>query len=463
VAAYGLLAASGALAYTLAIARRAGLIGDSAGHASVLGLVALTLMPGRTFDERDFFALVLLLPSVALAAARAAPGRVNAVDAALTAVGLAFAVAIKPPYAAIPALLFLHIAFRLGLPNALKKCAEFYFAAVFFALIGAVSWLAFPEYFRDVLPTISLAYLPVRETMASLIANAGVVVFLALAALTALARGSRATAPLPASFALAALGALIAYFVQGKGWLYHVYPALALIALAYAAAADGRRRDDVLSALAALTAAAPLIGALLFDLPPLPTAILAALVAWLVISPRAGRKTRECFAELAGGALIGACCGLYCGAFPGASPAFVDALRRIAPHPRVAAISEGLGVGFPLVRNVEGEWELRAQSLLMTAGARRLIDQHPGDASLAARLTPIIAAERDALAADIVARKPDALLISRSARRFYAWAMSDPALAAARAPYRFAMSNPDPQWPIDLYVRDDLIQLRGGL
>ena len=463
VAAYGLIAASGALAYTLAIARRAGLLADNAGLATVVGLVALTLMPGRTFDERDFFALVLLLPSVALAAARAAPGRVNAVDAAVTAVGLAFAVAIKPPYAAIPALLFLHIAFRLGLPNALKKCPEFYLAAAFFALVAAVSWFAFPEYFRDVLPTISLAYVPVRETAATLIANAGVVVFLALGALTALVRGSRATAPLPASFALAALGALIAYFVQGKGWLYHVYPALALIALAYAAASDNRPRDDALSALAALTAAAPLIGALLFDWPPLPTATVAALVAWLFISRRAGHETRESLARLAGGALIGAGCGLYCGAFSGASPAFIDALTRIAPHPRLASISEGLGVGFPLVRNVEGEWALRAESMLMTSGARRLIDQHRGDASLAERLQPIIAAERDAVAADIVAGRPDALLISRSAPRFYAWAMSDPALAAARAPYRFVMSNPDPQWPIDLYVREDLIRLRGAL
>ena len=336
-------------------------------------------------------------------------------------------------------------------------------AAAFFALIVAVSWLAFPEYFRDVLPTISLAYVPVREPMTTLIANAGVVAFLALGALIALARGRRATAPLPASFALAAFGALIAYFVQGKGWLYHVYPALALIALAYAVATGHRPRDHLLGALSALAAATPLIGALLFDLPPLPTSAIAALIAWLYATRRAGRESRESLARLASGALIGACCSLYCGAFPGASPAFINALMRVAPHPSVASISEGLGVGFPLVRNVGGDWALRAQGMLMTSGARRLIDQYPGDAALAARLAPIIAAERDLLAADIVARRPDALLISRSAPRFYAWAMSDPTLAAARAPYRFVMSNPDPQWPIDLYVREDLIQLRGAL
>ena len=136
---------------------------------------------------------------------------------------------------------------------------------------------------------------------------------------------------------------------------------------------------------------------------------------------------------------------------------------QVAPHPSVASISEGLGVGFPLARNVGGEWTLRAQGMLMTSGARRLIDQRPRDVALAARLAPIIAAERDSLAADIVARRPDALLISRSAPRFYAWAMSDPTLAAARARYRFVMSNPDPQWPIDLYVREDLIQLRDAL
>ncbi len=103
---------------------------------------------------------------------------------------------------------------------------------------------------------------------------------------------------------------------------------------------------------------------------------------------------------------------------------------------------------------------MRVQGMLMTAGARRMIDEHPLDEALKARLTPIIERERDWVAEDIEREKPDILLVSRHGPRFHAWAMSDPLLSAARAPYRFVMSNPDPQWPVDLYVRDAL-PLRG--
>ena len=89
----------------------------------------------------------------------------------------------------------------------------------------------------------------------------------------------------------------------------------------------------------------------------------------------------------------------------------------------------------------------------MTAGARRLMDERPGDAALAERLAPIIAADRDRQAEDIAINRPDAVLISRHGARFHAWATSDPKLAAALAPYRFALASGDPDWPVDLYLR----------
>lgn len=147
----------------------------------------------------------------------------------------------------------------------------------------------------------------------------------------------------------------------------------------------------------------------------------------------------------------------------GPAPEFVAALTRLAPHPSVATIAEGLGTGFPLVRNLDGVWAMRVQGMLLTAGARRLRDEHPEDQALAARLERVIARERDIVASDIFMNRPDVLLISRRGPRFHAWAMSDPELTAARAPYRFVMSNPDPDWPVDLYIRDDLLALRGAM
>ena len=129
----------------------------------------------------------------------------------------------------------------------------------------------------------------------------------------------------------------------------------------------------------------------------------------------------------------------------------------------MAAIAEGLGVGFPLVRNVDGVWVQRTQGMLMTAGARRLLDLNPGDVDLAGRLAPIIARDRDTVAEDITANRPDALLISRHGARFHAWAMNDPVLSRARANYLLVARNESPDWPVDLYIRADLVGLRPTL
>ncbi len=107
----------------------------------------------------------------------------------------------------------------------------------------AVAW-RFPAYVDDVLPAVAAAYLPVRETARALIVNAAVVAWAAFAVALALVAGPSLGAPLIATPALAALGGLATFFIQGKGWLYQAYPALALIALAFGARsiAAARRR-----------------------------------------------------------------------------------------------------------------------------------------------------------------------------------------------------------------------------
>ena len=73
----------------------------------------------------------------------------------------------------------------------------------------------------------------------------------------------RSTAkPMLAMPALASLGALIAFFVQGKGWLEHCYPALALFSLTAGAALQMRARDGLGLAMAAAIAGATLAGSL---------------------------------------------------------------------------------------------------------------------------------------------------------------------------------------------------------
>jgi hypothetical protein len=98
--------------------------------------------------------------------------------------------------------------------------------------------------------------------------------------------------------------------------------------------------------------------------------------------------------------------------------------------------------------------------MLLTSGARRLIDENPGDVALAARLAPIIARDRNIVAEDIRRTRPDGILVDTVNPRFHRWAMTDPTLAAALDDYTLATSSRAADWPIDLYVRKEEIGLR---
>ncbi len=175
----------------------------------------------------------------------------------------------------------------------------------------------------------------------------------------------------------------------------------------------------------------------------------------------AERETR--LAELAAATIAGALWLFFTAPPTAPDRDFVRAVAALGPHPRLAAIAEGLGIGFPLVREVDGVWVQRTQGLLLTSGARRLIDENPGDLALAARLAPIIDRDRDMLADDIRRNRPDGILVNTANPRFHAgrWAIRR---SPPRCPtIRSATSSREANWPIDLYVRKDAIGLRRSL
>jgi hypothetical protein len=461
VAVYGFAWAAAALAVSAAILRCAGLLERLGPIALALAMLAVMILPGRTFDERDFFAVLFGLPYLAAAAARAACGPIEGRAQILAGLGAGAMIAIKPPYAIIVLVLAPYLLARVGLPRMLRSIEPYAAAAFLVGYSVLVAW-CFPLYLSDVLPTVATAYLPVRESLLGLVANVGVVLWIALGALLFALAGRRVSEPLIAVPTLGSFGAAAAYAIQGKGWLYQFYPALALIVLALAAALELKRCETRELVASVLVASATLACVVAFGAPPVPCAIAFVLAAYAAVRGRGANPDHLFLATLGSGGLIGAACGIYCVAVPGPTPEFTRALASLRPHPNVAAIAEGLGVGFPLVRNVGGVWVQRTQGLLMTAGARRLIDENPDDHALAARLEPIIRRDGEMAAEDIERHRPDALLISQSGARFHAWAMSDPVLAAARADYVLIMQNPGKEWPVDLYVRRDLVRLRAA-
>jgi hypothetical protein len=468
VAASGFAAVGAALWLSAAILRRAGLIAQIGPATLGLALVALTILPGRTFDERDFFVTLFALPYLALTAARATHAPVDWRHVGIVGLCAGAMIAIKPPYGLVAVAAAAVLARRAGLAT-LMRAGEYWLAAALLTLYAAVIVWRFPAYGAEIAPTVLAAYLPVRQSIMELIGNTAVVPWFALAGLLCLLAGPRLRAPLVAMAAAGAIGALAVFFVQGKGWLYQAYPALALGIIALGVALDGEPRAPRRLAAMAGAAGATVAAVLLFGLPPIEGAAVAALGATLMViaaSPRSPDFAAERVMRIgapAAAAVIAAACLLYRAPINGPDAAFTRAVADLGPHPRLAAIAEGLGIGFPLVRAVDGVWVQRTQGLLMTAGARWQIDKNPGDRALAERLAPIIARDRDMLAEDIRQNRPDGLLVNNVGPRFHQWAMSDPKLAAALAGYRLEVTSDVKNWPVDLYVREDLIGLRPSL
>lgn len=463
VAAFGAALAGLCLTLAAKIAR----IDARSAILPAVALAAAMLMPGHSFDERDTLAAFAGLPFLALIAARI-EGRGASLPVALLCGGLMGAcVAIKPPYAMIALSLAPWLVWRLK-RGALEAWPEALAASVVALAYGVVVFVAFPFYVSDVLPIAIAIYAPIRESLWRLATN--VEVFPAGVMVVSYFARPRSKEALAQALALGAFGAFLAFLTQGKGWAYQAFPlefyAALLGAIGLKASAPSPRSTLALAALAAALAALAIVS----GHAPTPLAALAALI-WPLLAARLG--AREDSASLLGIALpisanalfaaaFGAACGIY--AVDGVQNVHLEAaLARVAPHPRVLEISESLGFGHPLVRNVGGEWVGSAPSQWIAVGARALIQARGDDPATAARLTPYIDADRDRLVADIKREKPDAILVGKLGTPFHDWAWSDPAITAARADYVLFAGNDDKDWPAEIWVRRDVLGLRAGL
>jgi hypothetical protein len=468
VAAFGFLSIAASLALSAAILARAAPIGRVGPLAFGVALVALAILPGQSFCERDQLAALFGLPFLALAAARAARACVDWPMAVAAGVGVGAMAAIKPPYALVAIALAPYLAGRIGV-RALFGAVEYYVAAALGLAYVALVASAFPHYVADILPLGLAVYAPNRESFFELASEPGVLLTLALGAALVILAARRLGEPKIAVAALASLGALAAYFVQGKGWLYQTYPALAFMTLAAGFALELSPPAPRRIAIGALAGVAAAFLLLWLGRWPLPIAFAAAAGAAALLAalerdsaPGQSRDWRTPLAEMGVAGAIGVACGLF--AMDGIrTPALARALASLGPRPTVVAISESLAFGHPMVRAVGGVWAQRVPSLWIASAARRLIDQHPGDEALARRLAPYIDRDRRMLVEDIERGRPDAILVGRLDTRFHRWAWNDPAIAAARADYQFFAANLDKDFPAELWVRKDLIGLRASL
>jgi hypothetical protein len=468
VALFGFIGVAASLALCAAILARASLAEELGWTGLALAAFVFFLLPGHTFNQRDPIALVAGLPLLAAFAARASSKSVDRAHAALAGIGGGIMVSIKPHYGLIILATAPYLIWRLR-RVVFTQWIELYVAAAVGVAYLTVVVVFFPAFLTKILPLATDVYLPDRMALADLLSRAGVRVWFALALLLTLLGRKRLGEPIVAIPALASCGALACFLVQGKGWPYQMYPALALMVLASGVALRRSIREPAIALLSlnVFGAAVALLMAFGYRLTAILAIMLFAVALGVVASigraAPALRGLSDRLEPLASATLAGLAFGFMAFSFDHA--ALSRALARLPPHPTMLEVSGNLTVGHPLVREVGGVWVQSVCSLWITTSAWRLIAGHPNDVPLALKLAPYLEMDRAMLIGDISRRRPDAILISNMGEDFTQWAWSDPGVSAALSDYRFFASdeNPNPNYETKIYVRSDLIGLRPAL
>jgi hypothetical protein len=404
------------LAVAELLVRRLADLGAASRFDRAILYAAFLAAPLCAFAEREHVGLLLVVPMIALAMRRAAGQPAAAEEIVLAGLAAGVAAMIKPQFA-LPTMalaLMLAIRRRSALPFFLPEFVLAGFA--FLVYVGAVVVFV-PAYAEAVLPIVLDIYRPVKYGALYMLTGMKTLEWLAALAALAWLERRRLAAPTMAPLVAAAIGFMLAYFEQGRGWPYHVYPAAALIAVAMARAAP-----------AALTS----------GVPARRIAAVAGLLACLMPLPSLGYF-------------------LY------PSRDLIAAIRAARPNPTIAAISMDLTPGHPITTAAQGRWVGTHSSRWITTYAdlrKRLSD----DPEVQARCDAWLAFDRAAANRDLAVKRPDIVLVGYGRRDWRAWIAADPETARLMADYRLlARQPPDPGdrfEAVEAWIRSDLVTAR---
>ncbi|OYU89169.1 MAG: hypothetical protein CFE29_16785 [Bradyrhizobiaceae bacterium PARB1] len=212
----------------LLLRRNAWFAGARGWPLGLLAFAILAILPTQSFGQREHIALIALLPMLAALIARitgVTPLQWLAVAAGL---GAAVTLAFKPHFA-------LAVYVPLAVAGAVTRSSwrvlllpEHLAAAACGILYVAVTAVVWPEFFTEILPLLRDVYAPVKPSLMTLLEKPAISLWaIALLAIMALHRGRQLALPLVLLMATSAAFAG-AFILQGKGWPYQSYPAIAL-------------------------------------------------------------------------------------------------------------------------------------------------------------------------------------------------------------------------------------------
>jgi hypothetical protein len=206
----------GSAAASLGLLRRAGLIAKRYLPYYYCAVIAIFfILPGSAFTEREHIALILLIPAMAAIMVRTCKKSVPIAYALAAGICLGVTISIKPHFLLGYGPMVAWSIWRTRSLAPAWTVENICGAAVALAYVATV-FLCFPDFIYGVLPVLRDVYLPVRLDTATL---------LFCPSMAAQGRISKSLA-LPAL--LGSAGFAVIAMIQGKGWLYHFYPALSL-------------------------------------------------------------------------------------------------------------------------------------------------------------------------------------------------------------------------------------------
>lgn len=379
----------------------------------LLALLLAVVAWGEDFAQREHFATMAALPMMAAIAARAAGHRLRL--GLWLPIGLCggLVLAIKPHFAVAILLPVLFAAWRRR-SMAPAFAAELWVAGLVVAGFVMMTWLWFPGFFGTILPAANTVYVPDRRALATLLFGVpSMLVFEATLAIAVIVFWRPiAERPLSAVLMLASLGFAIVYFVQGKGFPYHVAPAQVMLSLALLGALGergvaARSRSDLMLFVAAALA-------------------LAALPTLNAI------KVRQFWEAQA------------------------QVLRPYGEGLSIANLTTDLAATSPLHRLVNGTLVNSAPSLLMTLSAYRVRAAYAPTGEWLAAIEAVEGSERDRLKADFLKYQPDILVVSDLSLAWLNWATEDAELAPLMAQYGDIAEVEFVGGPLRLLARDGL-------
>ena len=350
---------------------------------------------------REHLAALGVLPLLAVYAARMQGGPCRLPDAIIAGLIAGLVIVLKPHFALAALCPLLAVVARTGTLRPAFQAENWVILCLCIGYVGLVA-LRYPDFFT-ILPMLVDAYVAIKRPLREIAMEPWFLLGLFIVG-GVLVVGRRAC--LQALIALplcASLGFTGAYLIQMKGFLNHGLPGVSMAllaagALAAPALADLRLRGGTAPLWLSMRRA------VLFGLFPVLIGAPTQFGAMLQVTDWEEHK------------------GL------------LPAVQRLAPaQPRMISLSGQLDVGFPLVRRAGGVWVGRSHSLWLAIASMTLIDAGVGDDVYLGRLATYVDLDARSFREDVMAGRPDVILVDDDPRTTKA--MAHPDIAGALVDY----------------------------